>query len=197
MVEAYPLTWPMGWPRTARPERARFGDHSRAYAIGNVMDEVRKLGGTQVVVSTNLTLRLDGQARSVQKRPDDEGVAIYFSLNGQQRCFPCDRWDSIEHNLWAIAKSIEALRGLDRWGAKTMVEAAFRGFQALPPPDGSMTIGKVERVWYEVLGVSADAPQEVRKAAYRALAKAKHPDSGGSSSEWDELRRAAEKAGVL
>lgn len=197
MVEAYPLQWPPVWPRTKRPERARFGEHSRGAAIGSVMDEIRKLGGTQTVISTNLTLRNDGMARAAQKRPEDEGVAVYFHLNGRPQCFPCDRWDSIEHNLWAIAQSIAALRGLDRWGAKTMVDAAFRGFQALPLPDGSIMMGEPVKAWHEVFGVSPDAPLEIRKAAYRALSKTRHPDTGGTMAQWEELRRAAEQAGVL
>jgi hypothetical protein len=114
------------------------------------MNEIRKLGSKQVVISSNLELRNDGLPRASQRAPTDQGVAVYFNLNGRSQCFPCDRWTTVEHNLWAIAKSIEALRGLERWGAKTMVDAAFRGFQALPAPDGSPMIGRPP--WYVVTG---------------------------------------------
>ncbi|MBL8237297.1 MAG: hypothetical protein JNM66_07760 [Bryobacterales bacterium] len=83
------------------------------------MDEIRKLGGKQIVISSNLELRLDGLPRAAQRTPADQGVAVYFTLNGRSQCFPCDRWSTIEHNLWAIAKSIEALRGLERWAQRT------------------------------------------------------------------------------
>ena len=88
-----------------------------------------------IISSISVLLKQDGLPYSGQRKPLDCGVAVYFKLKDKEQCFPCDRWDTIEHNLWAIYKSIEALRGLDRWGAKDMVESAFKGFQALPSPD--------------------------------------------------------------
>src|SRR3990167_9227139 len=132
MNEAYPLKFPIGWKRNKYPERARFGNQCRGFCIKSVINEIRMLGGTKIIISSNLELKDDGLPRSAQKRPDDEGVAVYFELNGNKQCFPCDRWNKIEHNLWAIAKCINALRNLERWGAKTMVNAAFTGFKALP-----------------------------------------------------------------
>jgi hypothetical protein len=46
---------------------------------------------------------------------DDVGVAVYFSYRNQQRCFACDRWNRIQDNMQAISKTIEALRGIERW----------------------------------------------------------------------------------
>lgn len=179
MVEAYPLHWPPGWPRTARPERARFGNHSRAQAVSELINEVRQLGGRNIVISTNLELRLDGLPRSSQKAPDDQGVAVYFELNGVHQCFPCDRWTLIEHNLWAIAKSIGALRGLERWGAKTMVAAAFRGFQALPD---------LRNFYFQDFKTKDEA-----RAKYLELAKKLHPDAGGNAAEFADMKRQYEE----
>ena len=50
--------------------------------------------------------------------------------------------------MQAIAKTIEALRGINRWGTGDMMEAAFKGFSALPAPD-------TNKPWREVL----DTPQ--------------------------------------
>jgi hypothetical protein len=47
-------------------------------------------------------------------------------------CFACDRWDSVADNVQAIRKTIEALRGIERWGTGDMVQRAFAGFVALP-----------------------------------------------------------------
>jgi hypothetical protein len=30
-------------------------------------------------------------------------------------CFACDRWDSVGDNVYAITKTIKALRGIERW----------------------------------------------------------------------------------
>ena len=135
MIDGYPLQYPVGKQRTIRPERARFGQHSVSQAINYLKDEVYRLGGKDLVISTNLVLTLTGIPKSGQRNPSDSGVAVYFKLKDKDQCFPCDRWDKVEHNIWAIYKSIEALRGLERWGAKDMVESAFKGFQALPSPD--------------------------------------------------------------
>jgi hypothetical protein len=46
---------------------------------------------------------------------------------------------------------------------------------------------------YSVLGVSADAPDAVVDAAYRALAKEKHPDNGGDPDEFKEIKQAYDR----
>ena len=111
------------------------------------------------------------------RRPDDHGVAVYFTLNGEERCFPCDRWHRVEDNVWAIAKSIGALRGLDRWGAKTMVDAAFRGFKALPESASGAA-------WWTTLDVDPDTvSREEVDTAYRLRASQTHPDRPGGDLE--------------
>lgn len=183
MTEAFPLHWPVGWPRTLRPQRARF-DTNFSMARDGLLDELRRLKASQVVISSNLELRRDGLPKAQRRQPDDCGVAVYFLLNGQAQCIPCDKWVRIQDNLQAIRLTVEALRGLERWGAKEMVTAAFRGFAALPEP------GK--RAWWDVLGVSMDANEANVRAAYRELARIKHPDMGGSSDEWLALQNAYE-----
>ncbi|WP_323676892.1 DnaJ domain-containing protein [Halorubellus sp. PRR65] len=43
---------------------------------------------------------------------------------------------------------------------------------------------------HRILGVSKDAPETVVDAAYRALAKEKHPDQGGDPGEFTEIKEA-------
>lgn len=47
---------------------------------------------------------------------------------------------------------------------------------------------------HRILFVAADAPKEVIRAAYLALAKHAHPDAGGSKEEMIELNEAYEAA---
>lgn len=141
MVFTDPLEWPVSWPRTKKPSRANFGNYTIFRAARDAEDELRRLGARHVVVTTNLRIKPDGTPYSSQRNPDDAGVAVYFELDGAQRCFPCDRWDRIEHNLRAVTLSVGALRGLERWGAKHMVSAAFEGFKALPPPSSNPYFG--------------------------------------------------------
>lgn len=208
MPEAYPLHWPPGWPRTAgaQRERAKFGQRKeRTNGLGAawkqfergvdggraqrfLLDELRRLGATNLVLSTNVELRQDGRPYANRRSPDDPGVAVYFTLKRQQRCIPCDRWDPVADNVYAIAKSIEALRGLDRWGAGKMVDAAFSGFKALPATGTG-------RAWWDVLGLPALAKRTQVDEAYRRLALERHPDrNGGDSGPFIELGEARREA---
>lgn len=180
MTEAYPLQWPAGKPRTQYPASSRFGGCSMDFASHNTLYEIRKLGGTSIVVSTNIRLRQDGLPYSNQRQPEDKGVAVYFSYKGKQMCFACDRWDRVECNLWAIAKTIGALRGIERWGSGDMVQQAFTGFVALPSPK------KPE----DILGIRQGASHDEIDRAWREKAKKAHPDAGGTTDEMQEINEA-------
>lgn len=163
MTDAYPLSWPEGWPRTKYRQSSKFRT-TLAGALNNVQNELGRLGAKNIVLSSNVTLG--------NNRPADPGIAAYFVRDGRQLCIPCDAWNKVEDNLQAIAKTIEALRGIERWGAKHMVDAAFSGFAALPPPSQQVT----DQRWHAVLGVSPDATAAQVEAAYRDLARRYHPD---------------------
>lgn len=192
-IEAYPLAWPAGKPRTPRNkiERSRFEPYGRAAEVENVRAELQRLGARNVVVSTNMRLRRDGLPYSSDRAPDDQGVAVYFDYAGGQKCFACDRWRTIEENLRAIFKSIEAIRGLERWGSKSFVDAAFTGFSALPAP-GQQS----RRAWRQVLGIGPEEPvsTEVINSYYRSAARRAHPDMGGSADAMAEVNAAREEA---
>lgn len=182
MTQAYPLQWPAGKPRTAYPERARF-DISQDRAQTGIMQQIKLLGGSDPVISTNIELRRDGLPYANRREPQDKGVAVYFTLRGQQMCFACDRWDFIKDNMQAIHKTIEALRGIERWGSGDMVQQAFRGFAALPAPKDP----------HDVLGVRRGATVSEIDAAFREKAKRAHPDAGGNPADMSELTEARRK----
>jgi hypothetical protein len=185
MTTAYPLQWPAGRKRTISYRRARANfTTSFAVARDNLIAEVKRLGARNLVISTNIPLRQDGLPYASYRKIDDEGVAVYFTLDGQQTSFACDRWDKVEHNMHAIVKTIDALRGIARWGTGDMMKAAFTGFTALPAPSA-------EKTWREVLGLySGERSMDIVKAAYRRLASAAHPDKGGSHDAMTELNTA-------
>lgn len=178
----YPLQWPEGWPRTTYADRSKFKTIFGT-AMRELLKELDLLGATDVVISSNMRLRQDGMPYAKQAQPDDRGMAVYFTLNGEQQCIPCDKWDRVEDNLQAIRLTVNALRGLERWGAKEMVDAAFRGFKALPDPGQS-------KPWHEVLGVPPTASKDEVAHAYKRLAKVHHPDAGGDPKTFMDINRA-------
>ena len=186
MVEAYPLQWPTGWNRTEIREHSNFrtgqGYNSRPtthYEASNLLsNELNRLGAKNIVLSSNLRLKQDGLPYSKQIQPEDVGIAVYFEYQGNQQCIPCDKWKRAEDNIKAIAKTIEAIRGIDRWGAKDMVTAAFKGFQALP--DYTSDDGRVMTQMYQDYFSDCEDRYDVHDK-YKRLRRELHPDQGGDA----------------
>lgn len=199
-AEAYPLAWPVGRKRTqpGYRETANF-TVSLGKARDNIVHEVTLLVGGRygpdphIVISTNLQLRRDGLPLATQRQPDDPGVAVYFLYKKRQMSFACDRWRKIEHNMQAIAKTIEALRGIARWGTGDMLEAAFTGFTALPPPAADAAGQARPKQWRDVFGTGVHNREQLQDV-YRRLAGVHHPDRGGDARKMAELNEAREQA---
>lgn len=185
MTQAYPLAWPEGWPRTGAGLRERWPASpppAVAKALAEVQDELRRLGVTNVVLSSNVSLGAEN--------PSDPGVVAYGLYQKQQIAIPCDRWSTVGGNLRAIARTIEAMRGMERWGAKHMIMAMFQGFVALP------SAGPGQRHWREVLDfVGIDKPDRGALEIHRrSLAMKAHPDRGGSTDRMAEINAAFDQA---
>ena len=174
-ISAFPLHWPAGWPRTKFPQKSRF-DVSFAGSRDGLVDELNRLHARNVVLSTNVELNRYGLPYANQSDPADKGVAVYWTTQkGEQRCIGCDKWSSVKDNMRAIAKTVEALRGLERWGSSQIVDRAFAGFKALPDLSGSN-----HRAWWEILGVDPNCGTDEIKRRRIELARLYHPDSGST-----------------
>ncbi len=162
---AYPLAWPPGWPKTQVVQENTKFKQTLSGVLALLKDEIARLGGKNLILSSNYTLG--------NERPKLPGVVAYFDLNGKPIAIPCDRWSKIEHNVYAIALTVEAIRGMDRWGAKHMIEAMFQGFKALPEKAGGAQ-------WFEVIPCDPKGTFEAFYASYREAMKKAHPDAGGN-----------------
>ncbi len=185
----YPLTWPDTLPRSERKATSQFRTGLNG-ALKNVRESLvkfsadtsRKLGS--ITISSNCTLG--------QEKPADPGVAVWFVWDGMQVCIAVDRYPKVQENLQAIHLILEARRTEFRHGGIHIVKATFRGFQALPSPDGLK-----KKTWRQVLGVKdGRSPQKSSiDAQYRKLSKTRHPDSPtGSTEKMAELNSAKEEA---
>lgn len=186
-AKAFPLSWPSGWERAQKRANGPF-KRSLDAARRIVSMEVKRLGGTDVVISTNLPLRKDGMpyASGVMKI-NDPGVAVYFNFKDKPMCFACDKYHHLQDNMTAIAKTIEALRGIERWGASDMMERAFSGFKALPE-----TASETQENWRIVLQIPDNVVPRFEdvQQQYRYLLKLVHPDYGGERAAFDRLQKA-------
>lgn len=167
--QKFPLQWPSGVPRTPAHKvwYSKF-DMSAGRARDEMISEIGRMGGKNIIISTNLRVRNDGgiYARDLAREPDDSGVAVYFNRKGSRVVFACDKYKLVWENMRAIGKTIEAMRGIERWGSAEMLDRAFTGFTALPAPNQ-------ERPWWEVLNVSREATRAEIQQAWKSKVKNK------------------------
>jgi hypothetical protein len=162
MTTAYPLAWPHGWPR-ARSQRAAPFKVSPSQAKAEMYAELQRLGARDIIVSTDQPLNRDGTA-TLRRSWSDPGVAVYFKRKGKPVVLACDQFDKMPDNMRAIGKTIEAMRGIERWGASDMLDRAFTGFTALAGPAASAH-------WTQVLNLPANTTRDQINAHYRERAK--------------------------
>lgn len=196
MIEAYPLQWPLAYKRTPSNLKAH-ATFKTAFAQARDMaiDELNRMGAKNIIISSNVPLRRDGLPYAVpfgnsKSITDDTGIAVYFDYGGETKVLCCDAFICLDDNMQAIRKTIEALRGIERWQVSEMLSRAFTGFKALPEST------EAEKNIWDVLElrVKPDNVEKV-KEAYRKLAQSKHPDKPtGSHTAFTELQEAYSKA---
>jgi hypothetical protein len=167
MTEAYPLWWPDGWPRTApgaRENDHRFHGKSYRLNMGRARDqllaELRLLGAKGLVVSTNVELRLDGLPYSETRHIADPGVAVYFTLDGEQLVMARDQFVTVAGNLRTLTLAVEAMRQLERHGGRMMMKRARHSvnLQTGPAPAPRSTGLIAKRLAYAIPMQAAATP---------------------------------------
>ena len=189
---AYPLEWPDGWPRVRYHSSARYQTEF-GKARDDLIDELRRFNATHVVISSNVPTRNDGlpYASAGSRRYQDPGVAVYFTIKGNQQVIACDHWDHVKDNIRACGLTVAAMRMIERAGATEIIERAFSGFKALPPANGQTTTVS----WWEFFGVDPKATTLTDvDAIYRTRARKAHPDAGGTEEAIKELNQARDNA---
>lgn len=202
----YPLQWPDGWPRTKSPDKPKFIEGHFARVRDSIIRQLQRKGGSHIVITSNLPTRADGLPYA-NARCDEPAVAVYWVEKGQERVIACDRWRTVGYNLRAIDLTINAMRGVDRWGSATMVEKVFAGFAALPAGSGEEhapppPASPVVRSWREVFDVPGVFSEHMKSAEllafvklrYRERIKDAHPDKGGDHAVAAELNAALAEA---
>lgn len=185
MTQAYPLQWPDGRPRTKSRQDSAF-KVKPAQSFDEMMRELDMFGAKNVVVSSNIPTRRDGTPYrdGLTELLDDPGVAVFFLKGKRQICLPCDTYRRAWENCRAIGKAVEALRAMERHGARQILDQAFEGFTALPAPDAAGDAPNA--AWWVVLGVEPSASEAEIRAAYKERARS----AGGASVELNAAKDA-------
>lgn len=214
--KAYPLKWPAGWERTdpsaRKPGKFFRVDKSGAYprqvpvqigeAVNRIVAELRRMGFglTEFTLSTNNPSNQGGLPRA-DREPVDPGAAVYWQDGDQELCMAIDIYDSLAHNLAAIAATLEYMRGIERHGGSAVMARTFVGLKALPSSTGptmSTEAAAGELAAY-VGGLSRDSSRTAiltsagdAKAAVQLARTKAHPDAnGGNREKWDKVEAAA------
>lgn len=197
-AKPFPLSWPHTAGRTAPNKRigSRFGRQSQgrlrqltvADAREGLLSELDRFKAREIIISSNIPLRRDGDPASGRREPDDPGVAVFFERDGKDIAIACDQYLKAADNMRALAVTIESLRRIDRHGSSNLFEQAFSGFEALPEAQNASH-------WSVPLGVSPNASLQDCESAYRSLAARFHPDlPGGNAGAMVMLNLAIEGA---
>lgn len=182
-------TWPLAWPqsirRTKNPGKSTFKNCTISKSMSSLHSELQRFGkdaGTPVrniLVSSNYSL--------TEQRPKDAGVAVYFLWGEDNVCISVDRYTTVEENIHAISKVLEAKRAIGRHGGFNLVQAAFRGYAALPPPSN------LNRDWREILGDQSTV-QGAKNKRNQLLKDWGHGTAGANNTKCAEVIAAFEDA---
>lgn len=179
------------WPgeRTRSRQRARF-KVTYARSLDLLESELQKLRAKNLVIQVDgLTLqdiRNDGWPRSswTPGRNSNTGVIVSFQSGKGAMSFPCDRFDSWQYNLRAIALSLEALRTVDRYGV-TRGNEQYRGWARLeaPPNGNGMTRQGAIEFMAKLHGSNPENMARMNVEQWRDVCRTakieNHPDRGG------------------
>jgi hypothetical protein len=165
-----------------------------------IKKSTRRFSATQQTTVQDLQ-RIMGKIGATSLRIDQDvmqgSVKVTFDRAGRRYTRECSRWENSIDNLRAIGLQIDYLyRALEIYGVEMSettfdqeFDTIFGGFIATPD-DSALLLGSGRAIWFEVLGVKADATKVDIRNAFRALSKIHHPDAGGNPDEFKRLREA-------
>ena len=132
---AFPLRWPAGRERLDTATRKPRSQAPYAKAYDGLIDELRRFGAINAVISSNVPCAPRGEEFlpivSAAKRVADPGVAVYFQRDGRAYAISLDVYQTVAGNLRAIAVTLKAMRDVERHGASVLLERSMDGFREI------------------------------------------------------------------
>lgn len=196
---------PALWPAKQTPSYARKRPQFKTIwtrALDLLAREIAMLRGSRVEIAIDIQdrhLRVDGGLRA-DARPSSPAVIVSFDTKDGRLQFPCDTFSFWQENVDAIARALEALRMVNRYGVQQGKQ--YAGFKAIPPTtsatgsayQAAVNIaslayrdGPIAPHVREMLGKRDVACDAVRIAKARA-----HPDAGGNAELFSAVGHAAQ-----
>jgi len=116
---------------------------------------------------------------------------LRWSMDGEQYAVACDAYTRLRDNVRTVGHYLNEKRKMENRPVATG-ESEFANARLPPGEQDDVVVADAgdDREPHEILGVAPDASNAVVKGAYRELLKERHPDHGGSQSEFQKLRAA-------
>lgn len=166
--------------------------------------EYNYLVGEDLVIEIDVTereIRNDGMIRANAK-PSSPGIRIAFNSKHGPLLYACDQYvagyyakmSDWQHNVYAVALTLEALRSVNRYGATKSGEQ-YRGYRQIgsEPHSGAApftTKTQARDFLVSVVGFEgADGLSD--QLLIRRAARSTHPDMGGDVDVWNRVQDAS------
>lgn len=174
------LCWPETKPRAAQRIDGAFKGHEVASVENRIGWEMARWGIRAYIISRNNQRLFAG----------DPGAALWWTdRQGELRVLACDKYKKLANNLRAIQITLEAMRGLERWGAYTAEQAAEGARLALPAPD-SDSVPDWRKLFGHIDGIPNDKQLVLVEHDYRAKSR----EANGNAERQKILNLAIEAA---
>lgn len=189
-----PSVWPgrstPDWQRRRAPFKSVPGRALRLLAR-----EIGMLNGKNVRIAIDVRddqIKLDGQLYANARARTPAVIVIFDTKDGTLQ-FPCDTFTFWEANVDAIARALEALRMVDRYGVQQGRQ--YAGYKQLPSStaptmNAALAAQALALVNRELSADTILADYSIARTALRVARSRAHPDAGGSSERWHQVETA-------
>ena len=203
-----PYTWIGERTPPGKKRQNPFPSSSWSRTLEKLQYELERVRATEIVIEADFTedqIRLDGWPRAGAS-PRYSGVKISFNHPKAGRVeYATDSCRYWEDNVRSIALTLEALRGVERWGVVHGAQQ-YTGFRAIESGNnGSRRPAAtwVAKLLYEVAETQVTArdillegDSESRRKLINMARKKAHPDTGGSAEMFALLTEKLQILGV-
>lgn len=182
---SHPVQWPSDQQLTPKYEksinRSFNAGMSVAEAIGFLQEEVNAFDGVKEAVLFTDFEDIDKPARTRRVGHDNAAMIRLKLASGTYR-LACDRWVSVEQNIYALHLGLRNIRSNVSFGVGDVAKALGGYALTLAATGSSAGVTKVLEEWRLVLGLGHTATLDDAHAVYRRRAKS-------AANDQDELVR--------
>ncbi len=172
-----PLAWPEGLEVTPRAQQQ--GDHGFSAQM-TLAESINYLDEEAGAIASKATLYLDianpTQDRTRRKVGSRTGACLSLRIDGLDYVLACDRWQQVEHNIYALHLALRQWRNMERWGLGSL-QQLLSGFCTRSYAGERKRNAAGVTPWMEELGLGPTSTLDDAIAVYHRRAKQNAQDT--------------------